>query len=808
LSRDFSVEMLQNSGIALTAEPFLRNLLLSVYRHKLGELLKRTRIEVDPEKGRSMMGTADETATLDYGQVFVQYSARLDQPNVDRRVLTGTVVIAKNPCFHPGDMRKFTAVDVPALRHMVDVVVFPVRGQRPHPNEMSGSDLDGDMYFVCWDESLIPPGPNQDPMDYTAKDKELLDRQINEEDMISFLGRYIESDQLGVIANAHLVHADAQNEHIFSEQCLELAQKHSDAVDFPKTGCLVTIPIELRPQSYPRYMHKQDKPIYRSNHVLAALYDQCKAIDSTIRTSRPPALFPDESFLISGYERYLDTARELRDFYRDQIRALAANYGVVSEAEIVSGYIHRVAQRQAGTLKQEYVVTMDLIRRHLEAIKLEIRSMFYREFGGESKKTECWKEAAKKTAAVYKVVYESDDELGAGLPWMFVDLLIWARNDNGGDCVSADVGEQATTTKRISAHNATLIGVLSDDITSFSQSYVAELRESREKRKKALGVLRSAVADRQLSGVDFICFGSTVTQCDHTSSTMDVLVVHDHNDGDPTVAVEVINEAFDASPLIKKQSALVGDKPATVSVDKQDVTIHWSANSIQRTVKILDAISKNKWMVPILNVIVSWAREKNISGSHRNCLLLPEQLVLLFIAFTEQIEQNCAPATAEYDRHVRQLLMANHFEDCDVLQCRHIDISEQQDAPAKADILLRFLHHYSQLRGKHLMDARDVSFPEEDRKLVQLADPQYGRIAERMLQAYYTLASSGSVTELMQGNVTSSKEHRVIPLARQVASIVIFRQQYYEVLQLLIINVLNQIIRAKDSYSSRASIEW
>jgi len=79
--------LLSNSGVALTTEPFLRSLLLSVYQHKLGELLKRTRIEIDPEKGRSMMGTADETGTLQYGEVFVQYSAELNAPNVDCRVV-------------------------------------------------------------------------------------------------------------------------------------------------------------------------------------------------------------------------------------------------------------------------------------------------------------------------------------------------------------------------------------------------------------------------------------------------------------------------------------------------------------------------------------------------------------------------------------------------------------------------------------------------------------------------------------------------------------------------------------------------
>ena len=108
-----------------------------------------------------------------------------------------------------GDMRTFEAVDVTVLHHLVDCVVFPAKGQRPHTDEMSGSDLDGDKYFVTWLDKLIPPrAENEEPMDFTAPQKVVLPRPVEVSDMIQFVSDYIKNDQLGIIANAHLVHAD------------------------------------------------------------------------------------------------------------------------------------------------------------------------------------------------------------------------------------------------------------------------------------------------------------------------------------------------------------------------------------------------------------------------------------------------------------------------------------------------------------------------------------------------------------------------------------------------------------------------
>ena len=76
----------------------------------------------------------------------MQYSAvstrtdRDDQFNMNKKlVLRGPVVVTRNPCLHPGDVRQLEAVEAPKLSHLVDCVVFPRSGSRPHPNEMAGN---------------------------------------------------------------------------------------------------------------------------------------------------------------------------------------------------------------------------------------------------------------------------------------------------------------------------------------------------------------------------------------------------------------------------------------------------------------------------------------------------------------------------------------------------------------------------------------------------------------------------------------------------------------------------------------------
>jgi RNA-dependent RNA polymerase len=76
-----------------------------------------------------------------------------------REVVKGNVIVTKNPCSHPGDIRLLRATDdqnkIDKLDHNVNTIVFPSKGYRPEQHKMSGGDLDGDVYLVIWEDLLV-----------------------------------------------------------------------------------------------------------------------------------------------------------------------------------------------------------------------------------------------------------------------------------------------------------------------------------------------------------------------------------------------------------------------------------------------------------------------------------------------------------------------------------------------------------------------------------------------------------------------------------------------------------------------------
>ncbi|KEH40645.1 RNA-dependent RNA polymerase 1 [Medicago truncatula] len=383
-------------GYKPDVEPFLSMMLQTFRASKLLELRQKTRIFIP--KGRAMMGVLDETRTLEYGEVFVQYSS--NRFSSHSRVVKGMVIVAKNPCLHPGDVRVLKAVDVPALRHMVDCVVFPQKGHRPHPNECSGSDLDGDIYFVCWDSELIPP-LTIDPMEYDSAQPIVLDHDVEIEEVEEYFTNYILNDSLGIIANAHTVFADKEPAKAMSEPCIELAKLFSIAVDFPKTGIPAVIPRELFAKEYPDFMEKADKTTYKSDNVIGKLFREIQGISTkdgsiTSFTLEVAKKSYDPDMEVDGFMDYVDDAFYYKSNYDEKLGNLMDYYGIKTESEILSGNIMKMAK--SFTKRRD----ADAITMAVRSLRKEARSWFN---DGSASVDSGSDDAYAKASAWYYVTY-------------------------------------------------------------------------------------------------------------------------------------------------------------------------------------------------------------------------------------------------------------------------------------------------------------------------------------------------------------------------------------------------------------------
>ncbi|KAL6212072.1 hypothetical protein ACLB2K_017294 [Fragaria x ananassa] len=418
-----SAAIMLSAGFKPQTEPHLRGMLTCIQAAQLWGLREKTRIFVP--SGRWLMGCLDELGVLEQGQCFVQVSmpslencfakhgSRFDQTDKNLQVIKGFVVVAKNPCLHPGDIRILEAVDAPGLHHLHDCLVFPQKGHRPHTDEASGSDLDGDLYFFTWDENLIPPlKKSSQPMEYEPAEAKLSGRRVTSQDLIEFFVRNMVNENLGAICNAHVVHSDRSEYGAFDENCLKLAELAAAAVDFPKTGKIVTMPPHLKPKLYPDFMGKQDYQSYKSNKILGRLYRKiCDAYDEDVATSSEQNHVPsdvkyDMDLEVPKATDFIADAWERKCSYDSQLQGLMTQYKIMREEEIVTGHVWsmpKYTSRKQGELQER-------LKHSYSALKKEFRQFFEKRDTGFESLTDDQKNSfyEQKASARYQVTYHPD----------------------------------------------------------------------------------------------------------------------------------------------------------------------------------------------------------------------------------------------------------------------------------------------------------------------------------------------------------------------------------------------------------------
>ncbi|KAI4380961.1 hypothetical protein MLD38_007086 [Melastoma candidum] len=412
-------------GLKPQAEPHLRGMLACIRAAQLWGLREKSRIFVP--SGRWLMGCLDELAVLEQGQCFIQVSnpaiencfikhgSKFSEVKKNFEVIKGYVVIAKNPCLHPGDVRILEAVDKPGLHHLVDCLVFPQKGDRPHTDEASGSDLDGDLYFVTWDENLIPPSKKSwTPMLYDPAKARELPRKVSHQDIIDFFVQHILNENLGAICNAHVVHADSSESGAHDENCLHLAKLAAIAVDFPKTGKLALMPPHLKPKLYPDFMGKEPYQSYKSTKILGRLYRQIKdgydeELDSRDEPDCVPGNIPyDTSLFIPGSERFMLDAWDQKCSYDRQLAGLLGQYKVNREEEVVTGHVWsmpKYVSRKQSDLKERLKHSYTSLRKEFRNIFEKLDSDVDPEQITEEERNSMYEQ---KASAWYQVTYHPE----------------------------------------------------------------------------------------------------------------------------------------------------------------------------------------------------------------------------------------------------------------------------------------------------------------------------------------------------------------------------------------------------------------
>ncbi|KAI1084614.1 rna-dependent rna polymerase [Whalleya microplaca] len=234
------IRRLHKLNIDYRKDTFLCSLVEAVVLREVRLLKQKARIPV--EQGVTLFGVMDEFRFLDEDEVFVTFDHLPGGHHLD--LDNRLVIITRSPALHPGDIQVRMARVPPEghpLRELKNCIVFSQQGKRDLPSQLSGGDLDGDIYNIIWDDAAVSSSHREfEPADYPRVPPLNIGREVTSDDMTDFFVDFMATDQLGVIATKHIILADMKAAGTVDSECKLLAEMHSTGVDYSKTG----IPID------------------------------------------------------------------------------------------------------------------------------------------------------------------------------------------------------------------------------------------------------------------------------------------------------------------------------------------------------------------------------------------------------------------------------------------------------------------------------------------------------------------------------------------------------------------------------------
>ena len=632
-----------NSKIPYTSEPFFRALAICAYKAQLTDLLNKSRIYLP--KGRILMGVIDEAGILGPNEVFVQCSvdsrdsfdnyATFPTSTVDHKtrfVVTANVCIAKNPCMHPGDIRTVRAVHNEFLASfMFDVIVFPKTGTIPIPTMCSGSDLDGDLYFVTWDPALIPC-IQEEPLPYLELGQQTVtqDAPIEMGQVADFMINFIKNDQLGVIANSHVAHSDQKELGVRDPLCKTLAGLFSLAVDFPKTGFVATLPDDAKVKEYPDFMQKPHFPSYESSKVIGKMYRKVREIGTATKLLKTKSISIDDEYLVEGFEEYLDSASKSFFAYESSMKDIMRRYGITHECEILSNSL--MQNDMIGSEDKKDV--MKLVSILVQELRLKTRQSFF-----SDEITQNPQEALKKASAWYYVAYSQAMNAGIlSFPWLVEDILMTIKHH------------------KLNSFSEILSKSLLDEFHSHNSRYSTahQLIERIDLFKRIESVV-STVDPR----LHCKLFGSTVTLMFDLMSDLNILIDHFATEKHQEPLLQALRKEF-SNQIQVSNCPISGDLVFKGQGSTFEFCISFQSNgAYDDTVEVLSFFNEFPTSVPLMHFIIRVSRYMGILKKISSTMLCTIIIRCIYHCFPELRRPSYCLFTVSFLAHLLSTVESN-----------------------------------------------------------------------------------------------------------------------------------------------------
>jgi hypothetical protein len=270
-------KLMLESGFSPVKSPYLAKDLERLIQIK--QILQESKLGVSLAKSTFLFGVADPVGILEPGEIQVRFSVPFDDESTNdgyNCLQDMEALVARQPSCRRSDIQKVRTVIRGELSHLLDVVVFPSKGQFPLAGKLQGGDYDGDTFWICWQPELVQPfknaqAPVQDPKPAmygietrAEKLKDIMDVQ-NPDEVDKFLEKAFEfrsnSSFLGLVTT--FAEKQTYSENRMSSDTLErLYDMHDLLVDAPKQGYLLT---QANFDSFIRSLPKKPgKPAYKA----------------------------------------------------------------------------------------------------------------------------------------------------------------------------------------------------------------------------------------------------------------------------------------------------------------------------------------------------------------------------------------------------------------------------------------------------------------------------------------------------------------------------------------------------------------